>query len=165
MEVLLSRELPERAVRGVVGVGVHQAGDVQPCGIARKLDGGRRRRQAVVESRGRRAGNGLDTEAFGLLIAGIPVGVAVLLNAVCHGLEPSRVVRVALGAGRTHRPGVSHISHAHVHVPHIIIAKSRTGEVEGRERIVTCLAAQVREQGDPVANNAGLVSGGGVDER
>ena len=148
---------------GIVDVTVYQARRVKPCGIARKLDGRRRRRQAVVEDRGRGAGNGLGAETNSLLVEGVAVGVAVLLDAVRHGLEPSRIVRVALLASRGHCVHPSHVHSLHT-VHAIIVTKGGAAEREGREGIMTGLAAQIREQRDAKANNSMLVRRGIVNE-
>lgn len=68
-------------------------------------------------------------EAFGLLFGAVPTGITVLLNAVCHRLQPWHVGSVALIA---RCPLQIHI-HIHIHIHGHVIAFGKCGarEVEG----------------------------------
>lgn len=139
MHIFRSRKLGQGAVPGIVELTVHQAGGVEPHGISRELDGGRCGRQTITEGRPWSARNGLVTKAFLLLVGGIPVRVTAPLDAVCHRLKPRRIASAALVACHAHHCRVPHAPLLHAH-------EGGAGQVEGRERVVTCLAAKVRVQ-------------------
>lgn len=128
MNVLRPRKLFQRAVCRIVDVGVYQARSIKPHRVLRQLDRGRRVRQAIVESRLRSAGDGVQTEAPRLVFYRVSVGAAGLSYAVCHGLQPRLVGCSALfgrGPGRSHPHASSHL-HVGLHPRHAIVLGERS---------------------------------------
>ncbi len=159
VQILFSHKLAQCAMRDVVDRAVDQTRFVEPGRIPGELDCRRHGGQAVMESRSRCAAEGLVTEALGLLVHGVSVGLAVLLDAVRHGLKPSRVVRAAVVAGHAH--GHAHAAHVvplaqHLHAGHVVVAMVEGGaaQVQRGERVVAGLAAEVGVHGEAEAEDA-----------
>lgn len=104
----------------------------------------------------------MSTEAFGLFVGAVPIGIAVLLDAVCHRLEPRDIGSVALFACRRHHVHI-HV-HIHRHVHAFVRGECGAIEIKGGERVVACLAAEVLVQGKTKANNTTLCCASILDD-
>lgn len=156
VHIFLSCEFLQSAVYGAVGVIIDQAGGIEPHCILWELNCWSRRRQTVLESRLWCTRNCLSAEAFGLFVGAIPIGIAVLLDAVCHCLEPRGIGSVTLLTCHWHRVhGRIHI-HRHVHVHVVLFGECSAIEIKGGERVVTCLATEVLVQGKAEAHDTTL---------
>ncbi|KJR88156.1 uncharacterized protein SPSK_07046 [Sporothrix schenckii 1099-18] len=146
------------AVRRGVQIGVDEARRVEPHGRGIELGRRCRRRQAVLV-RGPRgvAAQRMRHKTRRLLVrVRVTVRVAVGLDTVRHRLQPRRVARAARVARRAHQHA-AHVVAAHVHAvaAHVAGAECRAVEVEGRQRVGACLAAQVLPERDAIADDAG----------